>query len=197
MYLGVTISSDLSWAAHIDNTCSKARKRLGFLYRHFHSAKCDTISHLFKATVLPILDYCSSVWDPHHAVHSDKLEKVQKFTAKLATRKWSANYTHLLSQLGWPPLSHRRKSQKVLLCRRILLGHSVISPATFTPHPSPRLRHSHNLPLYRPQTRSHAHLNSFFPCVVPLWNSLPQDIVSARTQSSFKRKLKTHSFSPN
>ena len=31
-YLGVTITSDLSWSTHINSTCTKARKQLGFLY---------------------------------------------------------------------------------------------------------------------------------------------------------------------
>ena len=40
-----------------------------------------------------------------------------------------------------------------------------------TPHPAPDLRHCHNLPLYRPPTRTQAHLGSHFPSIVPLWNS--------------------------
>ncbi len=34
-YLGLLISSDLSWTSHIDNTCSKAKRILGLLYRFF------------------------------------------------------------------------------------------------------------------------------------------------------------------
>ena len=32
-YLGVLISSDLSWSQHIESVCSKARKILGLIYR--------------------------------------------------------------------------------------------------------------------------------------------------------------------
>ena len=35
-YLGVTISSDLSWSEHIHIICTKARKTIGLLYRHFY-----------------------------------------------------------------------------------------------------------------------------------------------------------------
>ena len=35
-----------------------------------------------------------------------------------------------------------------------------------------------------------AHLGSYFPSVVPLWNSLQQQTVSAITQLAFKRRLK-------
>ena len=36
LYLGVHISSDLSWSAHNDTVASKARKTLGFIYRKLY-----------------------------------------------------------------------------------------------------------------------------------------------------------------
>ena len=36
-YLGLLLSSDLSWTPHIESTCTKARKLLGLLYRQFSS----------------------------------------------------------------------------------------------------------------------------------------------------------------
>ncbi len=32
-YLGVTITEDLSWTAHIDDICRRSRQLLGFLYK--------------------------------------------------------------------------------------------------------------------------------------------------------------------
>ena len=228
-YLGVIIQSNLSWTSHVDKACSKAKQQLGLIYRHFHPAGLSCIAQLYKSTVLPLLDYCSCVWDPHHSTLANKVEGVQKFAARIATRDWTgnyenlrsqlgwpplstrrvwqklllcrrilsgnsiisaySNYENLRSQLGWPPLSTRRVRQKLLLCRRILSGNSIISAYSFSRHPAPELRHSHQLPLYRPVTRSSAHLNSFFPSVVPLWNALPPDVVLCSSQSSFKCKL--------
>ena len=74
-YLGVTISSDLSWSSHIINTCNKARKQLGFLYRNFYQADRKNIAYLYKSTVLPLLDYCNCVWDPYHATYAAKTRK--------------------------------------------------------------------------------------------------------------------------
>ena len=36
-YLGVIITDDLSWSAHIDQITSKARKMIGFIYRQFYA----------------------------------------------------------------------------------------------------------------------------------------------------------------
>ena len=65
-YLGLLISSDISWSHHIDSICSKARKILGLLYRRF---SLDTEPHallqLYLSLVRPHLEYGSQVWDPH------------------------------------------------------------------------------------------------------------------------------------
>ena len=84
-YLGVTISSILSWIAHIDSVCSKAKRQVGLLHRHFHNASPPCKEQLYKSLVLPTLDYCSSLWDPKYATHVNKLESVQKFAARFVT----------------------------------------------------------------------------------------------------------------
>ena len=63
-YLGVSISNDLSWAAHIDSVCCKAKRQIGMLYRHFYAGSPSCKAQLYKSLVLPILDYCSSLWEP-------------------------------------------------------------------------------------------------------------------------------------
>ena len=98
-YLGVTITSDLSWSTHINSTCTKARKQLGFLYQNFYQANRQSIAYLYKATVLPLLDYCCCVWDPHQSTYTAKLEKVQKFAAKLSGQKTTIIFSHFSWQL--------------------------------------------------------------------------------------------------
>ena len=140
--------------------------------------------------MLPILDYCSCVWDPHLSGNVNKLEKVQTFAARLVTGKWSEGSEKLREELSWPLLTTRRSFQKLSLCRRILNGHSLIPDTVFPPNTSSHLRHPNSRPLNFARTNYHKH--SFFVSVIELWNALPEDIVSSDTVSAFKRHLKSY-----
>ena len=47
-YLGLLLSTNLSWSAHINSICSKAEKILGLIYR---SASHDTLKQLYLSLV--------------------------------------------------------------------------------------------------------------------------------------------------
>ena len=88
-YLGVTITNDLKWNTHINNICTKANRTLGFLRRNLFSCPQDVKEAAYKGLVRPVLEYGSSVWDPHTKCLQEELEKVQNRAARFVTR----NYT--------------------------------------------------------------------------------------------------------
>ena len=89
------------------------------------------------------------------------------------------NPTHELA----PSCYTSKKRKKLLLCRCILLGGSVIPPSVFTPHPHPSPRLHHCMALHCPNTRTSAHLHSFLPSTVKLWNELSSELISLCTQA--------------
>ena len=68
-YLGVTISKDLTWKAHINNITNKANKTL-------------VKQHTFTTMVRPTLEYASTCWDPHSKDLIEDIEQVQKRAAR-------------------------------------------------------------------------------------------------------------------
>ena len=143
--------------------------------------------------VQPVLDYASSVWDPPHRIHQSKLERVQTFAGRIATRWWAAKSSELRAVLGWPLLQARRGFQKLCVCRRILSDESLIPATVFTPHPGPLgLRHCNSRPLFRPRVRMEQHGASFFQSIIPLWNGLPDSVVSCRSHLGYKCYLRRH-----
>ena len=188
--LGVIISNDLTWSEHIATVCGKAKRLIGFLYRYFNQADTSCLEHLYMTLVRPMLDYGCCVWSPYQAKYVDQLESVQTFAARLATKKWSSDSDSLRSLLGWSTLASRRSYMKLCLCRRILVGDSLIPDSTFSPHTSRTLRHINSCPLYQPFVKTSYHLNSFFVSVIPLWNSIPDHVICASSVLTFKRQLK-------
>ena len=60
-YLGLVITSDLSWRPRITNMYNKARKLIGLLYRHFYqSSNSTTLLKLYSIFVIPCLEYSSA-----------------------------------------------------------------------------------------------------------------------------------------
>ena len=69
--------------------CSKANRTLGFLRRNLFSCPQDVKEAAYKSMVRQILEYGSTVWDPHCNCLNDELENVQKRAARFVTRNYS------------------------------------------------------------------------------------------------------------
>ena len=106
-YFGVTITSDLKWNLHIRNVCSKANRTLGFLRRNLFSCPEDMKEVAYKSMVRPIIEYASTVWDPHCNGLNNELENVQKRVARFVTINYSyetGSMTGILEELKWETL---------------------------------------------------------------------------------------------
>ena len=119
-YLGVTITNDLKWNMHISNICTKPNRTLGFLRRTLFSCLQNVKEAAYKGMVCPILEYGSSVWDPHTDKLQEELEKVHNRAARFVTRNYvdeTGSMTGILGQLKWESLKKRRKDKRlILLC---------------------------------------------------------------------------------
>ena len=193
-YLGVTLSSDLSWSHHINRICTKARQVLGVLYRRFYS-NCDTATlvQLYVSLVRPYLEYACPVWSPYTSKAISKLEKVQKFALRMASHNWSARYSDLLDDLNIPSLETRRSQLKLCQLYMIVNGLCYFPPGLInTKEQSCALHSTNNLCLQQPFAHTSAHLNSFIPGTISVWNTLPNDLTHSLTFNLFKSKLKLY-----
>ena len=108
-YLGITITSDLSWSLHISCICNKARRLVEMLYRHFYkNSNSHTLLKLYLAYVRLHLEYCSYVWSPSLKGDIDIVETVQKYALRVCTKSWDLSYDDLLNATSVSPLHQRR-----------------------------------------------------------------------------------------
>ena len=136
-HLGVTITIDLKWNSHIRNVCTKANRTLGFLRRNLFSCPQDVKEAAYKCLVRPILEYGSSVWDPHCDGVNGELENVQKRATRFAASNYSCetgNMTGILEELKWETRQKRRKDNRLILIELLWLC-SVAAPKSFPAHP--------------------------------------------------------------
>ena len=61
-YLGVFLSSDLTWAHHVDYIMPKINQRLGLLRRIRHLLPIGARLLFYNGLVLPLFDYADMVW---------------------------------------------------------------------------------------------------------------------------------------
>ena len=116
-YLGVIISEDLSWKAHMDATTKKTNNSLAFLQQNLSSCLQDVKAQSYKMLVRPILDYAGSAWDPHTTTCIQQLEAVQRRAARFVTGDYrTTNSTsQMIQDLGWPSLQQRRQDAKLVM----------------------------------------------------------------------------------
>ena len=187
-YLGLTISSNMSWNHHIDTICKKARSNIFFLSRNFGSCKRSVKEMLYKTYVRPTVEYCSSVWDPFTERNISSLEKIQRLGARFVNNSFSRydEVTPMLQDLGWEPLQERRAKTKVTTlfkARNTLidlpLNHLRVSQV------STRSNSNYFIPYCRTETLK----NSFYYSSIRLWNRLPCDVRQAEELGAFKSTL--------
>ena len=146
-YLGVTITNDLRWNTHISNICTKANRTLGFMRRTLFSCPQNVKGAAYKSMVRPILEYGSSVWDPHPDKLQEELEKVQNRAARFVTRNYvyeTGSMTGILGQLKWESLKKRRKDNRLILLYKGLKGKARIPTDDLIPK-TRRGRNQHSL----------------------------------------------------
>ena len=146
-YLGVTITCDLKWNAHISNVCTKAIRTPWFFMRTLLSCPQDVKEAAYKSMVRPILEYGSSVWDPHYDGLNEELEKVQKREARFVTRNYTfeeGSMTDILAELKWETLQKRRKDNRLILRYKGLKGKPIIPTDDLVPKIK-RCRNQHSM----------------------------------------------------
>ena len=72
----------------------------------------EAANRLYKAIVLPVLDYCDAVWHECGQGNSDKIERLQRRAARIAYFKAASKLStdQIMTKLGLEPLYYRRRT---------------------------------------------------------------------------------------
>ena len=140
----------------------------------------------FKSFILPIVEYCSVVWNPHHLKDILHLESVQRAFTKRLPGLRELSYSHRLKTLNVQTLERRRLQNDLIFCFKILHGLVCDLPENYGLVLATRRSRGHSLKLEIKQSRIDVRKNYFACRVVKPWNSLPDDLVTSTTVQAFK-----------
>ena len=204
-HLGLTLDSKLSFAKHISEKVSTARKGIGII-RHLASyLPLKSRDQIYKMHVRPHLDYCDIIYhipgkirettdfDSSRSLHyqMNVLERTQYQAALAVSGAWKGtSRTKIYDELGWETLDHRRMFRRLTQFFKIMTG---LTPE-YLRIPIPSL-HGH-LFGYRLTNvlktffcKNDRYRDSFFPDSVILWNLLGPEMRGAESLSIFKKNI--------
>jgi hypothetical protein len=138
--------------------------------------------------VRPIVEYASTIWDPHTKTNIKKTERVQRRAARFVLNNYNYDQTNsvtaMVQRLAWETLQQRRARAKAIMLHRIIHGLVDIIPHQYLT-PNPRSEHK----FIQPPVRIDIYKYSFFPSSIKIWNQLPDDTRPLPTIEVFKTAI--------
>lgn len=200
--LGFYIDSGLTMRRHIDTTVARCFGALRQLRSVRQYVTFPVLKTLVTSLVLSRLDYGNSLLFGLPAVHLRRLQSVQNAAARLIHNLSRRDHvTDSLICLHWLRVSERIRFKIAVLVYRCLHGSapSYLSRFNRTSGSTSRLGlRSSDVDINSltvPRTRLSTVGDRAFPVSgAMIWNSLPSDITSSQSLSSFRSRLKTFLF---
>ena len=94
--LGVTISADMKVSEQYGIAASNGNQILGLIRRNITYKGKKLIIPLYKAIVIPHLEYCIQVWRPYHKKDIYTLERIQRRATKMISELKDRSYEERL-----------------------------------------------------------------------------------------------------
>lgn len=188
-YLGLTIDSKLKWGPHTNKAVKKANSTLGFLRRNLRKAPEKLKAQAYQTYVRPTIEYAATIWGTTTNENQHRIEMVQRRAARFVKRQYDPrqSVTAMLNQLRWTTLADRRKKAKVTMVYKLF--NNLIAIPAVPPYITLSARNTEALQLQQHHCRILSYQWSFFPSVVPLWNSLPPATRTAQDLVCFQALL--------
>ena len=193
-YLGVWLDSTLNWKTHLHKMQSKIKQRLGMLRRVRHCIDASTTLLLYNSIILPLLDYCDTVYGNCNIADIIKLQILQNRAGKIILEvPYDTRTQKVLTDLNWFYMTERLFYHRCILMFKCLNG---LAPAylsdvfSFNSHAyNTRSATRRNLRL--PKCKSMTGQKAFHYLGAKLWNTLSIDTRNCTTIGAFKSKLKS------
>ena len=190
--LGVYVDHNLRWQNHINSIQKRLVSLIGLLYRIRPFLDKASMLLFYNAYVLPVLDYCISIWGHSAEIHMHKLQILQNRAASIILNaNWYTSSEILLKELNWMSVK-----QRLFYCTSVLMYDVINETAPDSLRVFRQrdctygLRFSQNLVI--PSARVDMYKSSFSFYGAKCWNTIPDYIKESQTKQLFKMALMKH-----
>ena len=190
--LGVYVSDSAHFNVHISKICSKAYYMVNLIFRAFVCRDPIFLIAMFNCYVRSILEFNSCVWSPSDIGLINQLENVQRRFTKRIPALTNLSYADRLRKLKQDTLERRRLNMDMFQTYKIITGLDKINfDEFFSYRPHTYSCRGNDRALFPFHRKTSLRSNSFSFRVVPIWNTLPNNIAMSPTLANFKKGVKS------
>lgn len=186
-FLGVYFDENLTWKAHIDQQLKTLRPSVSLMYRISKYLPKQVLIIFYNSFILSKLSYCIEVWGSAAETHTHKILLFQK--------KIVRNIYQTERLASSDPLFRKTnifKINELYNYKLLIKAHKTFYSSTSHHHIKRVSTRSSTLNLSFPKsTTSSGHRRVSYQ-MAALWNGLPDNLRSVRSQAVFRVALKRH-----
>jgi Reverse transcriptase (RNA-dependent DNA polymerase) len=181
-YLGLHITNELNWNQHINSVINKANKVLYVTKLALGRSSTAVKVAAYKTIVRPLVEYSSSVWDPHQSGQINSVEMIQRKGARFCLNRYNQtdSVTAMIEELSWNSLAMRRQAARLSVFNKVYNNEDCLQDLSsqIIKAPCERLRHAHAFRVQSLTCHKNVGHYSFLPRSIREWNSLPQNFLN-------------------
>jgi len=201
-HIGFILDSKLTFASHILDKISAARKGLGIIKCLARFLSVKDLNMIFKMYIRPHLDFCDVIYHKPALTNPfdssinlnylmNTLERIQYQAALAITGTWKGtNLNKIYDELGWESLTDRRWSRRLFQFYKI--QNNLTPPYLRDPIPPSRThlfgQRSGNI-LHDIRYNTNRYGDSFYPDSVDCWNKVGPELRNSPSLLSFKKNI--------
>ena len=191
--LGVHIDHTLSWCQQTNKLCSFISSRIGLLTRLKLYIPVKGLCIFYNGYILPLFDYCCTIWGETTNSNLEKLFKLQKRVARIILdAQYDSPSNPLFKELGWLTFHNRIKYHIGVLMHKCMNNNApsylceMFKSCSDSTVYSLRSTKTNRLFIQRPNTNFMK--KSFQYSGTLLWNELPLSLTNIENIDLFKKK---------
>ena len=190
--LGILIDSSLKFHLHISEVCRKANGVANSILRGTVCRSPEFMRQVFITHIRPIIDFGCVVWNTGYVGDQRMLESVQRRWTKKVCGFADLPYSMRLSLLNLFSIKGRLLRGDLIQVWKIMSGSCPSLSGLFESVIYNYCTRGHSKKIFKPRHSTDVRSRFFSIRVIDLWNSLPEEVVSAQSIQSFKRLLEIH-----